>query len=205
MKDGVSWQLEADQAETYEKAGRTVLRKVRIRIQEPERSWTVTGDEGEMVQATKDVELRGNVVLISSDGLRLETTRLRWDADAKRAWTDEPVILLREGRRGEGLGARRARGRAEHRRSRAAFGRRSAGAGRRRPRARGRPLAGAPPRGSVRCLAPRSRAEPMTRWLAAAVLADGARGDVGGGRAGASPRRRGLAKPEATPKSGAPR
>ncbi len=108
MKDGVSWQLQADLAEAYEKAGKTLLRKVRILIQEPDRSWTVTGDEGEMTQASKDVELRGNVVLISSDGLRLETTRLRWDADAKRAWTDEAVILRQKGAvvRGTGLDAR---------------------------------------------------------------------------------------------------
>lgn len=108
MKDGVTWQLQADQAEAYEKAGRTLLRKVRIRIQEPDRSWTVTGDEGEMAQESKNVELRGNVILTSSDGLRLETTRLRWDADAKRAWTDEPVTLHQKGAvvQGQGLDAR---------------------------------------------------------------------------------------------------
>ena len=108
MKDGVRWQLEADQAETFEQAGKTVLRKVRIAIQEPDRSWTVTGDEGEMVQASKDVEIRGNVILISSDGMRLETTRLRWDAEAKRAWTDEPVTIYQKGAvvKGQGLDAR---------------------------------------------------------------------------------------------------
>lgn len=108
MKDGVTWQLQADQAETYEKAGKTLLRKVSIRIQEPDRSWTVTGDEGEMAQESKDVELRGNVVLTSSDGLRLETTLLRWDASAKRAWTDRPVTLFQKGAvvHGTGLDAR---------------------------------------------------------------------------------------------------
>lgn len=108
LKDGVTWQLEADQAEAYEKAGKTVLRKVRIRIQEPDRSWVVTGDEAEMTQESKDVELRGNVVLTSSDGLRLETTLLRWDANAKRAWTDEPVVLRQNGAvvLGQGLDAR---------------------------------------------------------------------------------------------------
>lgn len=108
MKDGVSWQLQADQAEAYEKEGRTLLRKVRILIQEPDRSWTVTSDEGEMTQASKDVELRGNVVLISSDGLRLETALLRWDASAKRAWTDESVVLRQKGAvvLGTGLDAR---------------------------------------------------------------------------------------------------
>lgn len=108
MKDGVRWQLQADQAESFEQAGKTILRKVRIEIQEPDRSWTVTGDEGEMVQASKDVELRGHVILISSEGMRLETTLLRWDADAKRAWTDRPVTIYQNGAvvKGQGLDAR---------------------------------------------------------------------------------------------------
>jgi LPS export ABC transporter protein LptC len=108
MKDGVRWQLQADQAETFEQAGKTVLRKVRIEIQEPDRTWTVTGDEGEMANATKDIELKGNVILISSEGMRLETTRLRWDADGKRAWTNEPVTVYQKGTvvKGQGLDAR---------------------------------------------------------------------------------------------------
>lgn len=108
MKDGVRWQLQADQAETFEQAGKTILRKVRIQIQEPERSWSVTGDEGEMIQASKDVVLKGNVVLTSSEGMRLETTRLRWDADTRRAWTDDPVTVYQKGSvvKGNGLDAR---------------------------------------------------------------------------------------------------
>jgi LPS export ABC transporter protein LptC len=104
----VTWQLDADQAEAFEQAGRTVLRKVRIGIDEPGRTWTVTSDEGEMTQASKDVELRGNIVLISSDGLRLETTRLRWAAAEQRAWTDDPVTVFRAGAvvKGQGLEAR---------------------------------------------------------------------------------------------------
>jgi LPS export ABC transporter protein LptC len=48
------------------------------------------------------------VVLVSSDGLRLETERLRWDAEAQRAWTNEPVIIYRGGTvvRGTGFESR---------------------------------------------------------------------------------------------------
>jgi LPS export ABC transporter protein LptC len=144
MKDGVRWQLEADQAEAYEQAGKTVLRKVRIKIEEPERSWTVTGDEGELVQATKDVTLKGNVVLVSSDGLRLETTLLRWDAEAKRAWTDDPVTLYQKGAvvKGTGLDARVGERNTQIRgRIRATFGGSSKSAA---PEVEGRPFAGSP-------------------------------------------------------------
>jgi lipopolysaccharide export system protein LptC len=37
------------------------------------------------------------VVLTSSDGVRLETTVLRWDAEHQRMWTDAPVMISRDG------------------------------------------------------------------------------------------------------------
>jgi LPS export ABC transporter protein LptC len=107
-RGGVKWQLDADQAETFEQAGKTILKKVRIGIEEPGRTWTVTGNEGEMVQESKDVELRGGVVIVSSDGLRLETTRLFWAGEDQRAWTNDPVTVYRSGAvvKGQGLEAR---------------------------------------------------------------------------------------------------
>jgi LPS export ABC transporter protein LptC len=106
-KRGSRWRLDAAHAESFEKQGRTVLKQVTIHIEEPDATWTVTGDEGELQQPSRDVELRGNVVLVSSEGFRLETTRLFWQANEQRAWTDEPVIITRDGAvvRGQGLDA----------------------------------------------------------------------------------------------------
>jgi len=109
-RDGSRWQLDAEYSETFEEQNKTTMKKVRIKVDQPSkgqessRSWTVTGDEGDMNQQTKDVELRGHVVLISSDGLRLETDRLRWDAAEQRAWTDEPVTIYRSGAVVQGTG-----------------------------------------------------------------------------------------------------
>lgn len=107
-KRGTRWQLDAEQAEVYEQAGRTMMRKVRIVIEDPTRMVTVRSDEGEIAQATRDVVLRGNVVLVSSDGLRLETAQLHWNAKEERAWTDAPVTLYRGTVvvKGQGLDAR---------------------------------------------------------------------------------------------------
>src|SRR6266850_2779509 len=102
-RDGSRWQLDAEYSETFEERNTTSMKKVTIKVDQPSknatsaRSWTVTGDEGDLNQETKDVELRGNVVLVSSDGLRLETDRLRWDSDAQRAWTEDPVVIYRAG------------------------------------------------------------------------------------------------------------
>jgi LPS export ABC transporter protein LptC len=105
--DGVRWELDAAHAEVFERSGKTLMRQVSIRVEQPGRRWTVTGDEGELLQSSKDVELRGNVVVVSSDGLRLETSVLRWDAERRRAWTQEPVTVVRDGLvvRGRGLDA----------------------------------------------------------------------------------------------------
>ena len=108
--ENVLWKLNADQAEVFEREGKTVLRGVTITIQEPDRTWTVTGEEGDLLDATKDVTIRKNVVLVSSDGTRLETDYLHWQAKEKKVWTDAPVTLSRKGAviTGQGLETRLA-------------------------------------------------------------------------------------------------
>jgi LPS export ABC transporter protein LptC len=103
-----SWQLDADYGEVFESLGKTLMRNVTIRINEPTRAWTVKSDEGELAQESKDVTLRGRVVVVSSDGLRLETDRLNWMAREQRVWTEDPVIIWRHGMvvRGQGFESR---------------------------------------------------------------------------------------------------
>jgi len=96
-QSGYRWSLDAEQADSYESTGKTLLRKVVLVIEEPTRKWTITGDEGDLVQQTRDVEMRGHIVLTSSEGLRLETTRLLWNNSESRAWTEEPVTVYRSG------------------------------------------------------------------------------------------------------------
>ena len=91
----VRWRLTAEQALIYDeqRAGRTELRRVHVEVDEPDRTWTIVGDEGQYLQAEKKIELRGHVVVTSSDGLRLETDVLRWSGEERRLWTDAPVVL----------------------------------------------------------------------------------------------------------------
>jgi LPS export ABC transporter protein LptC len=94
---GVRWRLRAEQALMYDQEGRTNLKKLAVRVFERDRSWTIVGDEGDLYRQPRNVEVRGNVVVTSSDGMRLDTSVLRWDADAQRLWTDAPVTIAREG------------------------------------------------------------------------------------------------------------
>lgn len=91
------WRLKADQASVFDAEGRTALRNVTVRVQRGNRGWTIVGEEGDLFKATNNLEVRRNVVLTSSDGLRLETTVLRWKSDEQRLWTDVPVTIFREG------------------------------------------------------------------------------------------------------------
>ena len=94
---GVRWQLKAEQALIFDGEGRTSLRNISVNVFERDRSWTIVGEEGDLYEATKNVEIRNNVVLTSSDGLRLETSVLRWQGAERRLWTDAPVRLSRGG------------------------------------------------------------------------------------------------------------
>ena len=107
---GVRWRLKAELALMFDKAGQTLLRKVVANVYQRERSWTIVGDEGELDRTTNNVQVRGNVVVTSNDGLRVETAVLRWEAEAKRLWTDTPVTLTRNGSTvlGSGLDVRMA-------------------------------------------------------------------------------------------------
>lgn len=107
---GVRWRLRAEQASVYDAEGRTSLRQIAVDVNEPNRTWTIVGEEGDIFQRTKDVELRRNVVVTSSDGLRLETGVLYWSSEQKRIWTDAPVLLSHNGSivRGTGLDVRMA-------------------------------------------------------------------------------------------------
>lgn len=94
---GVRWRLKAEQALVFEDEGRTALKRISVVVLERDRTWTIVGDEGDLFQQTSNVEIRRNVVLTSSDGLRLETSVLRWQGAEKRLWTDAPVRMSREG------------------------------------------------------------------------------------------------------------
>ena len=101
---GYRWSLDAERAESFPGTGKTLLRKVTIGVEEPGRRWRVTSDEGDLVQDTRDVELRGNVVLVSSEGMRIETTVLRWANAEGRVWTEQPVTIYRSGGMVKGTG-----------------------------------------------------------------------------------------------------
>ena len=94
------WRLIADQALVFESERRTALRRISVVVHDGDRSWTIVADEGDVLEPTpsvRSVEVRKNVVVTSNEGMRLLTDVLRWDSQAGRLWTDQPVRILRDG------------------------------------------------------------------------------------------------------------
>ena len=53
---------------------------------------------------TKDMDAYSNVIVVSEDGVRLETESLHWDEDADLISTEDPVTLIQEGKKIQGVG-----------------------------------------------------------------------------------------------------
>src|SRR3989441_12374397 len=66
VTNGVRWRLRAEQALMYDQEGRTNLRNLTVRVFQKDRSWTIVGEEGDLHQKIRTVEVRKNVVITSA-------------------------------------------------------------------------------------------------------------------------------------------
>lgn len=97
IKGNIEWRLFADYADIYEK--KKVAKVVNITIEfykEGERSSTLTADWGTIDLGSHDMVAYSNVVVVASDGTKLETSKLRWDAFDKHIRSDEKVRFTKK-------------------------------------------------------------------------------------------------------------
>ncbi len=103
------WELWADRARVYRKRGVTLLDNVRVMVYpEKRKPIRVRSERGTLYNESRDMELEGNVVVVSEEGYTLSTEKLRWVAGRKEITTQEPVIITGDRLRvsGNGLLAR---------------------------------------------------------------------------------------------------
>jgi LPS export ABC transporter protein LptC len=72
--------------------------------EEGEHQSVLTARSGTVQTETGDMVVRGDVVVVTDDGIRLETDELRWLNEKRRIVTDLPVRILREGGEVTGIG-----------------------------------------------------------------------------------------------------
>lgn len=87
--------MQADTAFTYEDNTRTELRNVRTTFYTETglKNGTLTSREGTYNVRSGSMEARGNVVVVSEDGRRLETPQLRYDPGRNEISSDSAFVL----------------------------------------------------------------------------------------------------------------
>ena len=93
----VDWKIQARQAQLFEADAKAVLNDVHVTLMGTDGvTMTVAGDEGTINTTSKDFMISkrsGNLALILNGGFTIYTPRIRWDNQALRIWTDEPVRI----------------------------------------------------------------------------------------------------------------
>jgi LPS export ABC transporter protein LptC len=95
----VEWKLYAQHASVYNARSVVIARGVRVDFfdEHGERSSTLTSREGELNQIRHDMSVKGDVVVQTTDGVRLTTQSLKFLNDAQKIVSDEFVRIDRHG------------------------------------------------------------------------------------------------------------
>lgn len=94
-REGVKeWELEAASAQYFKEDGSVVFEKVRAAFfGKNEQTYSLEGEKGRLNTQTKAIEAFGGVKLETTDGYRLETRSLRYQADRRELSTEDPVEM----------------------------------------------------------------------------------------------------------------
>jgi LPS export ABC transporter protein LptC len=94
---GMKWEIRADAARYQKKENLAVFDKLAIKlIMKDGMTFVMTGDNGRLNTESKDMEIEGNVGIVSENGDRFATDRLRYRNADKVIETDRPVVMENE-------------------------------------------------------------------------------------------------------------
>jgi LPS export ABC transporter protein LptC len=100
-----AWELTAKSGQHFSETDHTTLEDLMVTFYaEGGRTITLRGNKGSM-KGRKEIEVRGDVVITSSDGYRVTTDSLHFDDEQRRITTEDPVLLEGKGVRVKGVGA----------------------------------------------------------------------------------------------------
>jgi LPS export ABC transporter protein LptC len=105
-KDGkIEWRLEADSASYLRKENITVFKNVKVEFYSRNgRVYTMTGAEGRFDGGSRDIEMFGNVLVVSDDGYRLKTNSLKYNASEREISTKDNISLASSNMNINGIG-----------------------------------------------------------------------------------------------------
>jgi LPS export ABC transporter protein LptC len=89
------WEVKAKIAQYNKKQNLALFNRVQIKLTTAENKvYVMTGDTGQMQTEKKDIEIRGNVVIISDTQDRFTTDYLKYSDAEKKFYTDAPVTMV---------------------------------------------------------------------------------------------------------------
>ncbi|MCX7816495.1 MAG: LPS export ABC transporter periplasmic protein LptC [Syntrophales bacterium] len=105
VKGGSRWEVKAAVAKFLQKENVVSLEKVSAKLLMPDGGiYVLRGDEGKIFRETRDIFLKGNVLLTSDRGERITTDNVWYRVREKRILTDSPVKVDSEKVRIRGSG-----------------------------------------------------------------------------------------------------
>jgi LPS export ABC transporter protein LptC len=91
---GIKWEIKSDLAKYKRNEKLAVFEKVIMKvIMQDGKTYVMTGNQGRMNTETKDMEISGDVNIVSDKGDRLVTDILKYSDSEKRFYTEAPVKL----------------------------------------------------------------------------------------------------------------
>jgi LPS export ABC transporter protein LptC len=88
------WEVKAQTAQFDKKQNLAVFDHVQITLTTAEKKvYVMNGDKGQMLTDKKDIEIKGNVAIVSDSGDRFTTDYLKYSDAEKKFYTDAPVMM----------------------------------------------------------------------------------------------------------------
>jgi LPS export ABC transporter protein LptC len=89
-----TWELEATSVQQYQGEEMLVLQDVKVTFYSKDgKVYTLSGKNGRVEQKTRNMQIKGDVVLTSSDGYSLKTQSLDYRHEERKASTSDPVEI----------------------------------------------------------------------------------------------------------------
>jgi LPS export ABC transporter protein LptC len=102
---GIKWEITADTARYLKRENLALFEKVSVRlVMKDGRTVVMNGDQGRLDTQSRDMEIDGNVGIVSGNGDHFATDRLRYRNAARQIETDQPVAMENGNVRISGVG-----------------------------------------------------------------------------------------------------
>lgn len=102
---GMTLEIKADTARYQKKENLALFDQLTVRLVTKDgRAFMMNGDSGRFNTQSRDMEIEGNVGIVSENGDRFTTDRLLYRDAEKRIETDRPVVMESRGIRISGVG-----------------------------------------------------------------------------------------------------